>query len=41
MLVTEEEAVSWIKDHNKDLNPNEWRVRFYEKLGIEREREQE
>jgi predicted lactoylglutathione lyase len=35
--VTEEEAVIWIKDHNKDINPSEWRVRFYEKLGIERQ----
>jgi hypothetical protein len=33
--------VTWIKNHNKDLNPNEWRVRFYEKLGIEKEKEGE
>jgi hypothetical protein len=39
--VSEEEAVAWIKDNNKDINPNEWRVRFYEKLGIEKQLESE
>lgn len=39
--MSEEEAVAWIKDNNKDINPNEWRVRFYEKLGIEKQLESE
>jgi len=34
--ITEEEAVNWIKNNNKDINPNEWRVRFYGKLGIDK-----
>ena len=40
MQVTEEEAVAWIKQHNKDINPNQWRSRYYEKLGIEQEQDE-
>jgi hypothetical protein len=35
--VTEEEAVAWIKKNNKDINPNEWRSRYYDRLGIQAE----
>lgn len=40
--VTEEEAMSWIKNNNKDINPSEWiRAKYYEKIGIERPSEEE
>lgn len=39
MQVTEEEAMAWIKQNNKDINPNAWRTRYIEKLGIEKEEE--
>ncbi len=35
--VTEEEALAWIKLNNKNIiDPNEWRNRYYERLGIEK-----
>jgi hypothetical protein len=41
MEVTEEEAMAWIKQNNKDINPNAWRTRYIERLGIEKEEEAE
>ena len=33
--VTKEEAVAWIKLNTQNLNPNQWRARYFDKLGIE------
>lgn len=32
--------MAWIKKNNKDINPNEWRARYYERLGIKQEEEE-